>query len=139
MPRTARKLRDKIIHAADNRCEYCQTSQEMTMAIFHIDHIIPRFVGGQTEFDNLCLSCPFCNQFKHQQVFARDPQSNRKVKLFHPRQDHWRKHFQWSANGTQIIGLTARGRATVVALNLNNPLALNARSYWVACGIYPPD
>ncbi|MGH9854932.1 MAG: HNH endonuclease [Blastocatellia bacterium] len=58
MPRLPRKLRESVIHAAQNRCEYCQAAQEMTMARFHIDHIIPRSAGGATVFENLCLSCP---------------------------------------------------------------------------------
>lgn len=139
MPRLSRKLRHQVITAAQNRCEYCQTLQEMTMASFHLDHIIPRSKNGKTEFANLCLSCPFCNQFKSEQVFARDPKTGRQAKLFHPRQDQWHKHFRWSKNGLEIIGITARGRATVIALNLNHPLALRARNFWVANGIHPPD
>ena len=139
MPRIPRKLREQVIQAANNRCEYCQTSQEMTMAQFHIDHITPRSAGGVTEFENLCLSCPFCNQFKRQQQFARDPKTGRRTRLFHPRQDDWSKHFRWNEDGAEIVGLTSRGRTTVFALNLNHPLAVKARSFWVASGIHPPD
>lgn len=109
------------------------------MAVFHIDHIIPKSADGKTEFKNLCLSCPFCNQFKGQQRFARDPRTSKRTRLFHPRRDRWREHFRWSADGTRIIGLTPRGRATIVAINLNHPLALQARSFWVASGIHPPE
>lgn len=109
------------------------------MAQFHIDHIRPRSAGGITEFENLCLSCPFCNQFKRQQQSARDPQTGKRTQLFHPRRDDWTKHFEWSADGVEVIGLTSRGRATIAALNLNHPLAVKARSFWVASGIHPPD
>lgn len=32
----------------------------------------------------------------------------------------WRDHFCWSEDGAEIIGVTPVGRATVVALNMNN-------------------
>ena len=111
----------------------------MTMASLHVDHFTPRSEGGKSVFENLCLSCPFCNQFKGVQQFARDPLTSRRVRLFHPRRDRWREHFEWSTTGTEIIGLTPRGRATVVALKLNHPWALKARGFWVANGIHPPE
>ena len=138
MPRIPRALRQRIIDVAHGRCEYCRTPQEMTLATFHLDHIIPRSAGGTTTFENLCLSCPLCNQFKHGVLRARDADTGRLVRLFNPRRDRWRTHFRWSDDGTQIIGLTARGRVTVTVLRLNNPIALRARSFWVASGLHPP-
>ncbi|MBO0861948.1 MAG: HNH endonuclease [Chloracidobacterium sp.] len=135
----SRKLRRKIIRAAHNRCEYCLTQQNLTFATFHIDHIIPKSSHGRTVFENLCLSCPFCNQFKKGRARARDPETNRTVRLFNPRRDLWEEHFRWSKDGTQIIGLTAQGRATVEALRMNNVIALNARQLWVASGIHPTN
>lgn len=139
MPRISPKLRRQVTRAARDRCEYCLTLQEMTMATFHLDHIIPRSAGGATEFENLCLSCPFCNEFKGDGWRARDSQTGRQVALFNPRRDRWLRHFQWSQDGTLIIGLTARGRATVTALRLNNQLAQTARRFWAASGIHPPN
>jgi len=138
MPRISPKLRKQVIRAARNRCEYCLTLQEMTMATFHLDHVIPRSAGGATEFKNLCLSCPFCNAFKGEKWKAQDPLTKRMMKLFNPRRDRWRKHFQWSEDGTEIIGLTGRGRSPVAALCMNNQIAQTARSFWVASGIHPP-
>jgi hypothetical protein len=50
----------------------------------------------------------------------------------------WSKHFRWSEDGTQIIGLTPCGRVTVLALNMNNPDIVAARSRWVQAGWHPP-
>src|SRR5262249_4787710 len=105
---------------------------------FHIDHIIPTARGGATVFGNLCLSCPFCNQFKQQRTRARDPQTGRTTRLFNPRRDKWRQHFKWSDDGTQLVGLTASGRATVSALCMNNAISVKARGYWVVSGVHPP-
>lgn len=138
MQRTSAKLRKLVREAAKNRCEYCQTLQEMTLATFHVDHIIPQASGGSGEFENLCLSCPFCNEFKAGKFRATDPQTRRLVQLFNPRRDRWLRHFRWSHDGTQLMGRTARGRATVVALRMNNQIARTARRFWVASGIHPP-
>lgn len=138
MPRISQKLRRRVTETAHDRCEYCQTWQEMTLATFHLDHIIPQAEGGATEFQNLCLSCPFCNEFKGGRWRSRDPQTGRQVRLFNPRRDRWHKHFRWSEDATRIVGLTARGRATVAALRLNNQIAQTARRFWVAAGIHPP-
>jgi hypothetical protein len=60
------------------------------------------------------------------------------VSLFNPRQQRWRDHFAWNEDSTTIIGLTACGRATVVALRLNHPLIVAARSIWASVDQHPP-
>jgi hypothetical protein len=59
--------------------------------------------------------------------------------LFNPRRQIWREHFAWTPEGDRIIGLTAVGRATTVALNLNRPALVKARQVWVAAGWHPPQ
>ena len=103
-----------------------------------IDHIIPRARGGSDAEDNLWLSCRACNLFKGQQTHGRDPLTGRRVRLFHPRRQRWGRHFQWSADGTMVVGRTATGRATVVALHLNNLVAVTVRQNWVRAGWHPP-
>ena len=61
-----------------------------------------------------------------------------RVPLFHPVQQRWRDHFVWSKDDTQIVGVTASGRATVDALRMNNPTIVRARRRWVAAGWHPP-
>lgn len=101
-------------------------------SVCQIDHILPRARGGQSTLDNLCLACAACNGFKLDQVEASDPESNRIVKLFHPRQQVWGEHFAWNEDETHIVGLTAGGRATVALLKMNRPLVVAARAMWVA-------
>jgi hypothetical protein len=60
------------------------------------------------------------------------------VGLFNPRQQVWHEHFAWSGDGVSIVGLTACGRSTVVALKLNNALALKVRGHWMRAGWHPP-
>jgi len=39
----------------------------------------------------------------------------------------------------RILGLTATGRATVEALQMNNDLIVNLRSLWVILGLHPAE
>jgi hypothetical protein len=104
-----------------------------------IEHIIPEAVGGATTEENLWLACRRCNQFKGTQTHALDPVTGRCVRLFNPRKQSWKRHFKWSADGTVIIGKTAVGRATIVALQMNHPVSIRARQKWVLAGWWPPE
>ncbi|MGH2371755.1 MAG: HNH endonuclease, partial [Chloroflexota bacterium] len=79
-----------------------------------------------------------CNEFKGRRTGAVDPASGEHVPLFNPRKQTWGEHFCWSQDGTQIIGISSIGRATVEALRLNNDLIMAARRRWVAVGWHPP-
>ncbi len=68
-----------------------------------------------------------------------DPLTGETVRLFHPRQQRWTDHFTWDVTGTRIIGLTAAGRVTVIALRMNNEVIIDARQNWVSVGWHPPD
>jgi hypothetical protein len=61
------------------------------------------------------------------------------VLLFHPRRQQWSEHFYWSEDGSEIIGLTPVGRATVAALNMNHPDIVEARRRWAKVGWHPPQ
>ncbi len=131
-------LREKIMAEARYRCGYCQTQQIVVNFLLEVDHIIPTATGGSDDEENLWLSCTACNRYKGTQVRARDPSTGRRVRLFNPRRQKWKRHFRWSKDGTEIIGLTASGRATVEALKLNNELAKQARTIWRDADIHPP-
>jgi 5-methylcytosine-specific restriction endonuclease McrA len=105
----------------------------------HVEHIIPLAVGGSSTEDNLWLACPLCNGYKGTQTHYVDPVSDEQVPLFNPRQQIWNEHFRWSEDGTEIIGKTACGRSTVIALKLNNEYLVRARRRWVAVGWHPPQ
>jgi len=104
----------------------------------HVEHIIPVAAGGTSAEENLWLACPLCNGYKGSQVDAVDLVSRERVPLFNPRRQQWHEHFQWSADGIEIVGQTAIGRATVFALKLNNEYLTRARRRWVLAGWHPP-
>jgi hypothetical protein len=103
-----------------------------------IDHIVPKSAGGLDDEENLWLACRPCNSYKGTQCQARDPLTNRNTKLFNPRKQKWSRHFAWTDTGIHILGITATGRATVLAMQLNNPYSVLVREAWVSVGWHPP-
>lgn len=131
-------MRQRIAETARYRCGYCQTLQVVVGYPLHIEHIIPEAVGGPSTEDNLWLACSVCNNYKGVQTQAIDPVTQTTVPLFNPRTQVWADHFVWSKTGTEVIGLTPTGRATVLALQLNNPFRIHSRERWVSVGWHPP-
>ena len=136
--RVSARLRQQIAEQAGYRCGYCLTPQGLSGALLELDHIIPKAKGGLTEEENLWLACVSCNRFKGARTHAEDPETGRRIRLFNPRKQRWSEHFAWSPEGTQILGLTPCGRATVEALRLNREEIVRARRRWVSAGWWPP-
>jgi len=131
-------VRMRVRADANHQCGYCRSLQQYVLGMLEIEHIIPKAAGGSDDEDNLWLACRLCNVYKGTQTHAKDPVTNRKVKLFNPRQQQWKRHFAWTNDGSFISGLTATGRATVLALQLNNPYAIMVRQAWISAGWHPP-
>jgi hypothetical protein len=106
---------------AGHRCGYCRTPESIAGFRLSIEHIIPEAKGGRTVEGNLCLACHSCNEFKGTRVLVRDPATGKRVRLWNPRRQQWPDHFSWSEEGTEILGLTPCGRATIDGLHLNRP------------------
>ncbi|MFM6133733.1 MAG: HNH endonuclease [Sphaerospermopsis kisseleviana] len=113
------ELQEKIRHRFADCCAYCRTAEYLTVTTFEFEHIIPRSAGGETVSENLCLACPSCNRYKATRQTAIDPNTQEEVKLFHPQKQTWIEHFAWNENATEIVGLTAVGKATISALKMN--------------------
>ncbi|MFB2983570.1 HNH endonuclease [Microseira sp. BLCC-F43] len=133
------EVRARVRVQAQNRCGYCRSWQQYILGILEIEHIIPKARGGTDDEENLWLACSLCNNYKGTQTDALDPVTNTRVKLFNPRTQQWLQHFTWSEDGTEIMGLTDCGRATVIALKLNNKIAVTVRGQWVNAGWHPPE
>jgi hypothetical protein len=136
--RLSRHLVRLVRERAHHRCEYCQVSEWLSGQLCQIDHIIPFARGGASTAENLCLACAACNGFKLDRTEAADPVSGRIVALYNPREQRWAAHFAWNEDGTQVVGLTACGRATAAALKFNRPLVIAARAVWVSIHRHPP-
>ncbi|HID53230.1 MAG TPA: HNH endonuclease [Anaerolineae bacterium] len=132
-------LKQQIQAHFANCCAYCHTAESLTIAIFEIEHIIPRSAGGKTIFKNLCLACPTCNRFKANRQEVVDPQTQQLTPLFHPHRQLWKEHFTWNEDGAQIMVLSPTGRATIGALRMNRPQLIHVRRMWVKMGEHPPQ
>lgn len=129
------KIVEKVQARAKSRCEYCKMHQALQGATFHVEHIVPSAHGGPTKLENLAFACPSCNLKKSDRVQAQDPKSMKVVSLYDPRQHQWDHHFQWQ--GYKINGISAIGRATVKALNLNHRRRLLIRKAEKKFGLFP--
>ncbi len=132
MSRIPARLRRFVQARAGERCEYCLLAQDGQEAVFHIDHVIPVTNDGPTTAANLALACVSCSLRKAARRSAKDPETGRVVTLYHPRRQNWKDHFHWQ--GVTIVGLTAIGRATVAALEMNRALMLAIREEEAARG-----
>jgi hypothetical protein len=132
------EIKARIRSQAGNQCGYCRSQQQYVWGTLEIEHIIPRSLGGSNEEENLWLACRPCNGYKATQTHAIDPVTEQNVPLYNPRQQKWTEHFCWSDDGIYVLGLTACGRSTIRALQMNNSFALTVRRSWVAVGWHPP-
>jgi hypothetical protein len=120
-------LRAQVTQRAGDRCEYCRYPQIISGDKLHLEHIIPKDLGGPTDLDNLALLCSHCNRRKWIKVDGMDTQTGQRTRLFHPRADTWLEHFQLDRETGQVYGLTAIGRVTVKELGMNEPFVVNTR------------
>jgi hypothetical protein len=138
MARISNALRQQVIERAQGLCEYCQTAQIIVVTM-EIDHIVPQIASGETNLDNLCLTCRGCNSFKQAYQTGVDPRTDEEILLFNPRIQIWHQHFHWSKDGTLIVGLTPTGHATIERLHMNREEIIASRQLWVQVGWHPPQ
>jgi len=93
--------------------------------------------GGQDIESNLALACRACNLRKWKFVEGQDPETGTNIRLFHPRIDLWKSHFQFDGTIGKIAGLTPIGRATVERLQINSATQVTARRQWSRIGLLP--
>lgn len=80
------KLVRRILKRDGFRCQYCGASPKHDEVVLHIDHIVPRNVGGGDSEDNLRTLCLDCNYAKAGEVPDDHERSlqGRRVKPPHP-------------------------------------------------------
>ena len=57
------------------------------------------------------------------------------IGLYNQRIDNWHENFEW--NGVSLVGLTAKGRATIKTLDLNRRIILAIREEEILLGRHP--
>lgn len=66
-------LKNQIASTDFSRCCYCLTTEANSGIPMTYDRIRPVSKNGETSFDNLCLACRTCNEFKGDATFCVDP------------------------------------------------------------------
>lgn len=122
---------------AGGRCEYCQMHQSLQGATFHIEHIVPRVLGGSTNPDNLALACPSCNLHKSDRTSASSSPNGEVIPLFNPRLNDWHDHFEWE--DYIVVAKSEIGNATIQTLDLNHERRDRIRKAEQLFGLFPPD
>jgi 5-methylcytosine-specific restriction endonuclease McrA len=135
MSKISEKLKRKIRQQAKNRCGYCLLPQSLNPSLLEVEHLLATANGGTDDEENLWLACRLCNGYKGVQLEAIDPKSKKKNPLFNPRTQNWGEHFELDFE--RIVGKTPCGRATVIALKLNNEIILPVRKKWILAGWFP--
>ncbi len=102
-----------------------------------MEHVIPLTEGGADTLSNRALACASCNLAKAIKTSGLDALTGTRAALFNPRTQIWGEHFQWAEDGDTLTGLTATGRTTVVALDMNSALRREARRFWLEIGLLP--
>jgi len=118
--------RAAVAARAGQRCEYCQLHEADDGLAFHVEHIVPHKHGGSDDLANLAFACQFCNLHKGPNLSGIDPVTGVTAELFHPRNDGWSDHF--AIEQFQFVGLTAKRRATIRVLAMNDPERVRLRS-----------
>ena len=131
-------IRRKVEKRANKLCEYCQSPLEFSSDPFSVEHIFPISKGGTDDLENLALACQGCNGHKSTKTEAFDPISQTVAVFYNPRKDIWNEHFVWNEDFTEIIGKTAKSRATIKTLKLNRQSVINLRRILVLAGEHPP-
>jgi 5-methylcytosine-specific restriction endonuclease McrA len=99
-------LAQEVRERAGNVCEYCRLPKAQHLALFEIEHIIPKQHGGPTSISNLAYACIHCNRHKGPNLSGIDWVMSRTkiIRLFHPRRHKWGWHFRWE--GPVLVGRT---------------------------------
>ncbi len=126
-----------VTERARSRCEYCRAPQIIAGTTYHIEHIIPSSKDGADELSNYALCCVTCNGHKSDHTTGIDPATGRDIRLFHPRRDRWDRHFRFSPQTLELMGITPKGRATVARLQMNERKQIEARALWLELDLYP--
>lgn len=130
-----KSLRQQVIERANDCCEYCRLPQQSDVRPFQIDHIRSRKLGGPTSITNLAWACLNCNSYKQALTAGHDPETAELTRLFNPRNDLWKEHFEW--DGPKLKGKSAIGRTTIDVLRINLVERVEHRQLLIDAAVFP--
>jgi uncharacterized protein (TIGR02646 family) len=142
----SKAVKDKLVASHHGKCCYCETKIETPYADLHVEHWRPKLSSRQGRkqksirpgyywlaysWDNLLLSCSFCNRDNKRDLFPlKNPAKrarNHRMKVEHERPAILRPdgdldprdHITFE--GDMPVGRTGLGRKTIDILRLDSP------------------
>ncbi len=78
------ELKQAIGERANYVCEYCPPERLSAnrFTVDHVDHVVPKSLGGCGAFDNLALACRRCNKRRYNFMAGIDPETQDIVPLY---------------------------------------------------------
>ncbi len=128
-------LRRQVADRAFHVCEYCLVHEEDVYHGCEVDHIRSFKHAGLTVVENLAFACFHCNRHKGTDLGSVGVRIGALVRFYHPRNDRWSEHFQWSEG--RIEPLTDIGEVTARLLEFNHPERVGFRKMLADTGRYP--
>ncbi len=128
-------LRRLVADRAWRVCEYCLVHEDDLYHGCEVDQVVSRKHGGTTTADNLAFACFHSNRHKGTDLGSISVRTGELIRLFNPRADEWRQHFQW--NDGAIEPLTDVGEVTSRLLDFNHPERGAFRRLLAEIGRYP--
>lgn len=126
-------LRASVALRAQYSQEYCLLPDAYSFFAFHIDHIISRKHGGETNVDNLAYACTLCNRNKGTDLGTILIKNGPLIPFFNPRTDSWLAHFELALDGI-IHAKTDIGNATIKILDMNHQDSIMERQNLIVAG-----
>jgi hypothetical protein len=135
----AEAYRQLVVARAGGACEYCRLVEAATGVTFHVEHVLPRSLGGETAMSNLALSCPGCNLAKGDRTIGKGLAGSVQP-LFNPRAFDpwllgWHLHFSVERESGLVMARTPTGQATVLTLRMNTAQRAFARRLQLHAGL----
>jgi hypothetical protein len=136
--RIPRPLRERVARMAGYRCGYCRTPENIAGFRLSIEHIIPEAKGGQTVEGSSGWHAMHAMNSRARTHPCTGSSHRETCPIVEPAASEVARSFFGSEDGTEILGLTPCGRATIAGLQLSRAELVAARSLWVQVGWWPP-
>lgn len=119
------RFRDDMYEKQNKLCAYCRIHVPLACVPLHREHIVYKDEHPQWMFlpENLCISCPVCNDFKGTTEVLENPKTStypttsNGFKIIHPIYDRYTDHIEL-IGGILYKGKTKKGIFTIETCHL---------------------
>ena len=132
-----KSIKKQVLQTSKGLCEYCQSQEAFSFTSYLVEHITTSSIDQKDIIENLVFSCQGCSNTRNENTKSTDPVTGKIINIYNPRVDVWSDNFCWSEDFTNLVGLTAIGRATIEKLKLNRETLKEYRSVLISINKHP--